>query len=136
MELIAQIRAAMGSGGTNFNAVFTGAKKAYDTIVILSDGEGWMGSGYGASFASRGAPTAARQAYVNKYGVNPTIFSFDLGGDGSLMFREDSIITLAGASFLVFKLLSYLKMERSKLVDVVDAVEIGKPIQKIGEEEN
>lgn len=137
MELIKQIRSKLGGGGTNFNLIFQHANKAYDTIVILSDAEGWMGSGYGASFRNAGgAPTASRQMYVNKFGINPTIFSFDLGGDGSLMFREDSIITLAGSSFLIFKLLSYLKLERTKLVDIVDTVEIGKPMPKFGEEED
>lgn len=136
MELIKEIVAATGNGGTNFNTIFQTANKPYDTIVILSDQEGWMGYGYGASFVSRGAPTEARQAYVNRMGVNPLVISMDLGGDGSLMFREDSIITVAGNSFLVFKLLSYLKMERSKLVDIIDSVEIGKPMPSLsGDEE-
>jgi hypothetical protein len=136
MELIKEIVKDTGSGATDFNAVFNTANKAYDTIVILSDNEGWMGSGYGPEFRNApGAPTASRQSYVNRFSVNPTIFSFDLAGDGSLMFREDSIITIAGNSFLVFKLLSYLKMERTKLVDIVDSVEIGKPMPKFGEDE-
>ena len=137
MELIKDIVGRTGRGATNFNAIFDTAHRSYDTIVILSDNEGWMGRGYGSNYyAAAGAPTTSRQAYCNKYGINPTVFSFDLAGDGSLMFREDSIITLAGNSFLVFKLLSYLKTERSKLVDMVDTVEIGKTMPTFGEEED
>jgi hypothetical protein len=127
MELMKQIRDGMQSGGTDFNTIFNAADKAYDTIVILSDNEGWMRGG---------APTATRQKYVDRHGINPTIFSFDLGGDGSLMFREDSIITLAGYSFLVFKFLNLLKTDRTKMVDQVDQVQIGKPMPKFGEEED
>ena len=127
MELIQEIRSSMRRGSTNFNAVFNLAKPGYDTIVLLSDQEGWV---------KGGAPNQARQAYVNRSGSNPIIFSFDLGGDGSLMFKEDSVITIAGSSFLVFKFLSYLKMERTKLVDIVNSVEIGKPMPTFGEEED
>ena len=127
MELMQEIRNGMQAGATDFNTIFNVANKAYDTIVILSDNEGWM---------SGGAPTKARQLYVDTYGANPTIFSFDLGGDGSLMFREDSIITLAGYSFLIFKFLNLLKNDRTKMVDQIDQVEIGKPLPKFGEEED
>ena len=135
LELQKAIRNAMGSGATNFNAVFTLADKAYDSIVILSDQEGWMGVGPHAVHhpSSSGAPVASRAAYEKKYKCKPVIFSFDLGGDGSLMFREDSIILLAGFSFAVFKLLHVLKNDRVKLTDTIDKIVIGQPLPPLGE---
>jgi hypothetical protein len=59
---------------------------------------------------------------------------FDVGGDGSLMFREDGIILLAGFSFEVFRLLNILKEDRTKLVDVIDKIEIGHPLPRGNEE--
>jgi 60 kDa SS-A/Ro ribonucleoprotein len=142
MELMAAIKAGFGTGATNFNRIFQSANKAYDSIVILSDQEGWMGSGHGgqemAEFLRRtqgGVPTASMNEYKNKFGCNPTIFTFDLGGDGSLMFREDGIIALAGFSFGVFKLLNILRQDRVKLTDVIDKIVIGQPLPILGEED-
>lgn len=123
LELIAAIRAEFKSGSTNFNAIFSQANKAYDSIVILSDNEGWVGGG---------APVNWHTAYMKMYGCKPVIFNFDLGGDGSLMFREDEIILLSGFSFEVFKLLSILKKGRMKLIDEIDKIVIGQPLPKRG----
>lgn len=121
MELMSQIRNGMHSGGTDFTTIFTTANKHYDAIVILSDQEGWM---------SGGAPIQTQAAYERTYG-KPIIFTFDLGGDGALMFREDGIIMLAGFSFHVFKLLNILKEDRTKLVDVIDKITIGQPLPSL-----
>jgi hypothetical protein len=121
MELMQSIKRNFGNGATNFNAIFQLANKPYDTIVILSDNEGWV---------KADKLPAARQGYVERFSINPIIYSFDLGGDGSLMFHEDSIITLAGGSFLVFRMLGYLNMHRTKLVDMFDQVVIGKPLPR------
>lgn len=132
LQLMASIRQAFGNGGTDFNQIFKTANKAYDTIVILSDNEGWMGSSVGRR---GGAPVETMKAYQTKYNIVPTVFSFDLGGDGSLMFREDSIITLAGCSFQVFKLLNILKNDRRMLVDLIDSIEIGKRLPTFEDED-
>ena len=101
---------------------------------MASDNRGG-GSAFLARTQGGGAPTASLAAYKRQYGCNPTIFTFDLGGDGALMFREDGIIALAGFSFGVFKLLSILKQDRTKLTDVIDKIEIGKRLPVLGEDD-
>ncbi len=126
MELRAAIRKEFKSGSTNFPAIFNVAKRKYDSIVILSDQEGWM---------KGGAPVDGHAAYKKNYKCDPTIFCFDLGGDGSLMFREDSIILVAGYSAQIFKFLNYLKNDRTKMVDFIDQIQIGKPLPSLEEED-
>jgi hypothetical protein len=127
LELTEVIRGSFQRGATDFTQIFKTANRAYDAMVILSDGEGWM---------SGGAPVGAHAQYKAQYGCNPTIFSFDLAGDGSLMFREDGIILLAGFSFHVFKLLNLLNQERTKLVDVIDRIQIGQPLNRADDEDD
>lgn len=121
LELVSSIRNSFKTGSTNFPAIFATANKPYDSIVILSDNEGWVGGG---------APITWHTEYKRIYDCKPVIFNFDLGGDGALMFREDDIILLSGFSFEVFKLLSILKKSRHKLVDEIDKITIGQPLKK------
>jgi hypothetical protein len=134
LELMQEIRNNLRSGGTNFNTIFRTANKAYDSIVILSDQEGWVKDTSKDDRDQAGAPVKTSQDYRRVHNCNPTIFMFDVGGDGSLMFREDGIILLAGFSFEVFRLLNILKEDRTKLVDVIDKIEIGHPLPRGNEE--
>lgn len=101
--------------GTDFNAIFNAAKKRYDRIVIFSDMQGWIG-GY--------APTAAFNAYKQRTGVNPFIYSFDLAGYGSLQFPERNVFALAGFSEKTFDLMRVLETDRLALVNTIKAVEL------------
>ncbi|NUO00478.1 MAG: TROVE domain-containing protein [Saprospiraceae bacterium] len=102
------------SAGTNFNAIFETASKAYDRIVILSDMQGWM---------QGGAPTEAFAAYRRKYDAQPTVFSFDLQGYGSLQFPESRVFALAGFSDKVFDLMRLLETDRMAMVKAIEGVE-------------
>ena len=112
------VRATASRGGTNFHRIFETLSGAYDNIIILSDGEGWD---FGKDWNSQmGAPTTARRKYELKHGVNPFIALFDTSGAGSMMFPEDSVVTLAGVSDKVFTLLAELKKDRNALISLVE----------------
>ena len=128
MELQAQMHNLLACGSTNFNSIFEVADKAYDSIVILSDQEGWV---HPQTKARGGAPDVTHQAYRLKWKCIPSIFTFDLGGSGTLMFNEDGSYNLAGFSFEVFKLLALLREKRTKLVEIVSSIEIGQPMPSL-----
>jgi hypothetical protein len=107
--------------GTNFNSVFTRAKAAYDTIVILSDMQGWMSD---RVYSPGGAPTMAFNEYRERFGVRPTVFSFDLQGYGTLMFPEPNIYALAGFSDKAFDLMALLQEGEGALVQAIEAIEL------------
>ena len=122
--LTEQIRRNWHGGGTDFNTVFNTAKKAYDNIIILSDGEGWMG---GDKWIKEfGAPTTARRQYERKFGCLPFITMFDLQGAGEMMFPEDSVAMLAGFSDKVFTLLRELRKDPAALANEVQKVDFAR----------
>ncbi|HUW10640.1 MAG TPA: TROVE domain-containing protein, partial [Anaerolineae bacterium] len=63
--------------GTNFNAPFEVANRAYDRIIMLSDMQGWMGE----------QPSGAYGQYCARHGVRPKVFGWDLRGLGTSQFR-------------------------------------------------
>lgn len=103
------------SGGTNFNAIFRTANKAYDRVIILSDMQGWkeLGSPYKSTY----------KEYVSKYG-KPFMYSFDLSGLGSSMFPEDKVTTLAGFSDKVFDLMKNVETDKSSLIDDIEKINL------------
>ena len=107
LSLQRQIQAQATGGGTNFNAVFDRATKAYDRMVILSDMQGWMAGGYNRG----GAPTEALAGYRKRIGADPKVFSFDLQGYGTLMFPEQNVYALAGFSEKVFEVMALLEQD-------------------------
>ena len=120
-QVTAEIRSKWHGGGTNFHTIFETANKAYDNIIILSDGEGWA---LGSSWDSQaGAPTSARRRYEQKHGILPFIVTFDLQGAGTAMFPENSVAVLAGFSDKVFALLRELRKDPQALVNEVRKVD-------------
>ncbi len=103
------------SGGTNFNAIFQRANRAYDRIVILSDMQGWIGGG---------APVEPFAEYQRRYRVAPRVFSFDLKGHGTLQFPQERVYCLAGWSDRVFELMQKLDRDPAALVHEVEAVSL------------
>ncbi len=101
------------SGGTNFNAIFQRANRAYDRIVILSDMQGWIGGG---------APVQSLADYQKRFSVQPRIFSFDLKGYGTLQFPQERIYCLAGWSDRVFEIMEKLDRDPEALVREVEAI--------------
>ena len=106
--------------GTNFNSVFDRARKAYDRIVILSEMQGWKSGGYGLG----GAPKEAFARYRARVDVDPKVYSFDLQGQGTLMFPERNVYALAGFSEKVFDVMALLERDREALVHEIEAVEL------------
>jgi len=101
--------------GTDFHSIFKRANKSYDRIVIFSDMQGWVG------YTN---PTTALNAYKEKTGANPFIYSFDLAGYGSLQFPENKVFGLAGFSEKAFDLISVLETDSNALVNKIAAVEL------------
>ena len=103
----------LASGGTNFNAIFERANRAYDRIVILSDMQGWVGGG---------APVKPFADYQQRYNIAARVFSFDLKGLGTLQFPQERVFCLAGWSDRVFEIMQKLDRDPEALVREVEAV--------------
>lgn len=101
------------SGGTNFNAIFQRANRAYDRIVILSDMQGWVGSG---------APVQPFAEYQKCHRVAPRVFSFDLKGYGTMQFPQERVYCLAGWSDRVFEVMQKLDHDPEAFIHEVEAV--------------
>lgn len=104
---------SFASGGTNFNAIFERANRAYDRIVILSDMQGWVGGG---------APVKPFADYQKRYNVAPRVFSFDLKGNGTLQFPQERVFCLAGWSDRVFEIMQKLDCDPEALVREVESI--------------
>ena len=103
------------AGGTNFHAIFEAARQPYDRIVILSDMQGWMGTG---------TPKQVFEQYKKRTGARPFVYSFDLAGYGSLQLPEEKVYCLAGFSDKVFDLMKLLESDRHALVNAIRAVNL------------
>lgn len=101
------------SGGTNFNAIFQRANRAYDRIVIVSDMQGWVGGG---------APVQPFADYQKQYRVTPRVYSFDLKGCGTLQFPQERVYCLAGWNDRVFEMMQKLDRDPEALVREVESV--------------
>lgn len=104
-------------GSTNFHAPFEEARKAYDRIIILSDMQGWVDSGWGMT-----KPQATFEKYKKKFDCTPFVYSFDLRGYGSLQLPEDKVFCLAGFSEKIFDIMKLLETDRNALVKKIEAV--------------
>lgn len=103
------------SGGTNFHSIFETIKKAYDTIVILSDMQGWIGYN---------APVAEFNKYRKECNCNPKIISYDLNGYGSLQFPQSGVYCVAGFSEKTLEVLSKLVDNKNALIDEINSIQI------------
>lgn len=109
-------------GGTNFNAIFETANKAYDRVIILSDLQGWMASmsTYGVM---GGAPIESAKRYRAKFSCDPWIYSWDLLGYGDLMFHEEKVVGVAGwMGDKVFDLMATIESGLGSVVEEIEKV--------------
>lgn len=104
------------AGGTNFNAIFKRANRAYDRVVVLSDMQAWVGGG---------APVESFAAYRRRHRVEPRVFSWDLRGCGSLQFPAEGVYALAGWSDRALELLPRLDRDPQALLREVEAIPLG-----------
>lgn len=101
------------AGGTNFQAIFETAKKAYERVVILSDMQGWIG---------HHAPVKQFEEYKARTKSSPRIYSFDLAGHGSMQFPEKDVYCIAGFSDKVFEMMKLLEQDRDALIHTIEQV--------------
>lgn len=77
-------------GTTNFNSIFRALNKAYDRVFILSD--------------MQGADHLDYSDYKRKYNCDPYIYSVDLCGHGTSMFKQNGkLFSLAGYSAQIYE---------------------------------
>jgi len=101
--------------GTDFPSIFRTINKAYNRIMIFSDMQGWI---------SGGAPTKEFTAYKKKFNVDPKIYSFDLSGQGDMMFPENNVYCLAGFSDKIFDIMKVLEQDRKALVNTIEKISL------------
>lgn len=101
--------------GTNFNAPFAAAKRAYRRVILLSDAQGWMGSRPGED---------ARWMYGKCYGCDPIIYSWDLVGSTTAQFPEKRVALLAGFSDKALDLMAALEQDPKATVHAIEATRI------------
>ncbi len=104
------------AAGTNFNAIFERANRAYERVVILSDMQAWMGGG---------APVESFAAYQRRHRVEPRVFSWDLKGHGTLQFPQERVYALAGWSDRALELMERLDRDPQALLREVEAIPLG-----------
>lgn len=111
---VAERMSASGyNGGTNFDAPFEVADKAYDRIILLSDMQGWIGYN---------SPVGALSKYQKRTNSNPRIYSFDLQGYGTLEFPQSRVYQLAGFSDKIFDIMKMLETDRKAMVNEIEKV--------------
>ena len=105
-------------GGTNFNSIFEISTTKFDRIVILSDMQAWMQSGWSSS-----NPKQAFADYKVRTGADPLIYSFDLNNYGSMQFPEGNVYCLAGFSDKIFDIMSVLEEDKEALIHKIESIE-------------
>lgn len=107
-------------GATNFHSIFRAAGMIkYDRIVILSDMQAWMHSTGMAQGEQHGTSVPTRELgwYRQRTGADPTIYSFDLKGYGTLQFPERKVLCLAGFNEKVFEVMGALEKDPHALTN-------------------
>lgn len=102
-------------GSTNFHSIFQTANKSYETVVIISDMQGWVGYD---------TPSTEFNQYKNKYNCKPHVFSWDLAGYGTLQLPENQVYCLAGFSDKIFDIMSLLKEDRNALINQIRSISL------------
>lgn len=105
-------------GGTNFNAIFKTANKAYDRVILLSDMQAWI-----QNYWYCHSPKQAYEDWKKKFSVKDCKFySFDLAGYGTLQMPQNDVYCLAGFSEKVFDLMKLLEDDKDALLNTIKSV--------------
>ncbi|MCB1187078.1 TROVE domain-containing protein [bacterium] len=99
-------------GGTDMGTIFSRMRGKYDRVIVLTDMQSW----YGVD------PEKAAALYEKRQRRPLRIYSFDLTGYGTALFRPGSIQMLSGVSFGVFDTIARLDQGGDVLMDEVNAV--------------
>ena len=108
------------AGGTNFHSIFEGlGMLKCDRLIILSDMQAWMHSSGTRDRHGTSIPMVAHAEYNRRTGCDPSVWSFDLQGQGTLMFPERKVRALAGFSEKLLEVMSALENDPQALVKTV-----------------
>lgn len=106
-------------GGTNFNSVFNVINKRYDRIILLSDMQSWMNTGYYC-----GDVRACIKAYRKAFNTECKFYSFDLAGYGTLLTPEANTYCLAGFSDKIFDVMANLETDKDALINEIKKISL------------
>jgi 60 kDa SS-A/Ro ribonucleoprotein len=102
--------------GTNFNAPFDEATKAYDRVIIITDMQAWEGKQI--------SPDSPVARYCKRTGAKPYFYAWDISGYGSLQFPENHVAVLAGWSEKVFDIMKFAETDKKALLNTIKGVEL------------
>lgn len=102
-------------GGTDYRTIFHSLNKRYDRIIILSDGEAWMGYKVASPYLNE---------YKNKFNKELNLFNFDLAGNGTMQFPEANTFCLAGFSDKTLELIQRLEQDKQALIREIERIEL------------
>lgn len=104
-------------GGTNFQAVFARANKAYDRVILLSDMQSWVQGSY--------SPKQAYEEYKRRHNVpNCKFYSIDLAGYGTMQLPQPDVYCLAGFSDKIFDLMKHFECDKNVLITAINSVSL------------
>ena len=107
-------------GGTNFEAIFLTANKAYDRVILLSDMQAWIQNGCYCK-----SPKAAYEWYKREYNApNCKFYSIDLAGYGTMQLPQPDVYCLAGFSEKIFDLMKHFECDKNALVSAINNVNL------------
>ena len=105
-------------GGTNFNAIFETANKAYDRVILLSDMQAWIQNSWYCH-----SPKQAYETWKKKYNAKDCKFySIDLAGYGTMQLPQNDVYCLAGFSEKMFDLMSLLEEDKNALLNTIKSI--------------
>ncbi|MBF0548882.1 MAG: hypothetical protein HQM08_30970, partial [Candidatus Riflebacteria bacterium] len=106
----------MRGGGTSFESIFRTLDRSYARVFVISDMQG------ADNLIGRGS---AYEAYKSKYGCDPYIYSVDLAGHGTDMFKQKGkLFYLAGYSNQIFETAKKYETDYNALLEEVRKIEI------------
>lgn len=107
-------------GGTNFEAIFQTANKAYDRVILLSDMQSWIQNGWCCK-----SPKAAYEKYKRDFSApNCKFYSIDLAGYGTMQLPQPDVYCLAGFSEKIFDLMKHFECDKNALVSAINNVNL------------
>ena len=107
-------------GGTNFEAIFLTANKAYDRVILLSDMQAWLHIGFFAK-----SPKAAYEKYKRDFSApNCKFYSIDLAGYGTMQLPQPDVYCLAGFSEKIFDLMKHFECDKDALITAINNVNL------------
>lgn len=130
LSIVNQLSKIDCGGGTNLQAIFGVAKRAYDRIFIMSDmqtylyidGTARQASAYGYYGLSNA--DQAFQPWKAKYDCDPYVYCFDLAGYGSQQFNSGSTAgktcQLFGFSEKVFTFVKNFEVDPKEIVEEIE----------------